>query len=277
MEIYQLPEYLGLESHQDFQMYRYQTHKENNKHKVSLQMNTFSFLTDGYKQVFAQNEPIAIDNKKFLFMRKGHCLMTERLTHQNTSYKSLLLFVSTAAIENFISQNNIKPNKTNTLSPIQQFSYDPFLKNFVTSLEHIYNLKPLVKEKILGNKFHELMHYLIETYGTEFLSPFFNNNTSIEKQLTKVVEANKYEKLSLSELAFLSNMSLSTFKRSFYKQYHSPPSKWFKEQRLEHASMLLKTKAPSEIYHLVGYESLSNFIQAFKKKYGTTPKQHQAT
>lgn len=94
-----------------------------------------------------------------------------------------------------------------------------------------------------------------------------------------VIENNKLNKLTLPELAFLSNMSLSTFKREFTKHYHIPPIKWFQEKRLAHAAFLLSTqqKRPKEIYTEAGYETLSNFVQAFKKQYGTTPRQFQLT
>ena len=72
-------------------------------------------------------------------------------------------------------------------------------------------------------------------------------------------------------------MSISSFKRTFEKHFHNSPSKWFQEKRLEHSAFLLKNKSerPSDIYQEIGYESLSNFIQAFKVKFGVTPKQYQ--
>ena len=72
-------------------------------------------------------------------------------------------------------------------------------------------------------------------------------------------------------------MSVSTFKREFEKNFKSPPSKWFQEKRLEHAAFLLKNKSkrPSDLFEEIGYESLSNFIQAFKTKFGVTPKRYQ--
>ena len=38
-----------------------------------------------------------------------------------------------------------------------------------------------------------------------------------------------------------------------------------------------KQKISSEIYLEIGYENLSSFIQAYKVKFGSTPKQHQKT
>ena len=72
-------------------------------------------------------------------------------------------------------------------------------------------------------------------------------------------------------------MSISKFKRKFEKNYEMPPIKWFQNKRLDHAAYLLKNdkNRPSDIYEEIGYDSLSNFIKAFKAKFGITPKQHQ--
>jgi AraC-like DNA-binding protein len=69
-------------------------------------------------------------------------------------------------------------------------------------------------------------------------------------------------------------MSVSTFKRVFQKHYQQSPIKWFQNQRLEYAAYLLikEKRKSSEIFDLVGYENHSNFIKAFKNKFGTTPK-----
>lgn len=68
-------------------------------------------------------------------------------------------------------------------------------------------------------------------------------------------------------------MSLSTFKRHFIKEYNESPGKWFRNKRLEKAKELLEigTKTSSDIYLDFGYNNLSNFSSAFKKKFGINP------
>ncbi|MEL6484724.1 MAG: AraC family transcriptional regulator, partial [Bacteroidota bacterium] len=103
------------------------------------------------------------------------------------------------------------------------------------------------------------------------------NSSDTVQKFIRTIESNALNKLTLKELAFLCNMSISTFKREFEKHYAESPIKWFQNKRLEHANYLLnqERKSPSAIYFEVGYENLSSFIQAYKAKYGITPKQHQ--
>jgi AraC-like DNA-binding protein len=126
-------------------------------------------------------------------------------------------------------------------------------------------------------KFEELMIYLKETRGVDFIFSLISNVSNQFQHFIEIIETNKLNKLTIKELSFLSNMSVSTFKREFEKHFQSSPSKWFQEKRLEHAAFLLKSKSKraSDIFEEAGYENLSNFIQAFKVKFGVTPKQYQ--
>ena len=122
------------------------------------------------------------------------------------------------------------------------------------------------------------MLYLVEFKGVGFLYSIINDSDNHSQRFIQTIESNQLNKLTVKELSFLLNMSVSTFKREFKKHFQSSPSKWFQEKRLEHSAFLLKNKSkrPSDIYEEIGYENLSNFIQAFKVKFGVTPKQYQS-
>lgn len=104
-----------------------------------------------------------------------------------------------------------------------------------------------------------------------------SNQDDESQKFIQTIEYNQLNKLTLKELAFLCNMSESSFKRTFKKHYIESPMKWFQDKRLEYAQMLLKEEAkrPSDIFYQVGYDNLSSFVQAYKAKFGITPKRHQ--
>lgn len=79
--------------------------------------------------------------------------------------------------------------------------------------------------------------------------------------------------VELKRFAWLSGRSLATFKRDFEKVFHTTPSRWLQQRRLEEAHYLIKEKSrrPSDVYQEVGFESLSHFSSAFKQLYGVTP------
>ncbi|HEV2481618.1 MAG TPA: AraC family transcriptional regulator, partial [Puia sp.] len=67
--------------------------------------------------------------------------------------------------------------------------------------------------------------------------------------------------------------SLAGFKRDFQKTFGMSPRQWLLEKRLTEARHLIerKNKRPSGIYLDLGFESLSHFSHAFKKKFGKAP------
>ena len=276
MEIINLPGDLKIKNNSVFKFYDYQTSKESLKQMVSLQQNTFSFLLEGTKEVFSKTKSTSIENNSFLLMKKGNCLMTERVPNNTNNYRSILFFFSDEILISFIQKHKIKRHKQQK-EFLHPFEYDQFLQVFVNGLISISKLDTQIQPKLLALKFEELILYLTTIKGTNFIFSLLENINLETNHFIEVIETNKFNKLTLNELSFLSNMSLSKFKREFEKHFHSSPSKWFQEKRLEKAAFLLKntSKKPSDIFEEIGYENLSNFIQAFKIKYGKTPKQYQ--
>ena len=119
------------------------------------------------------------------------------------------------------------------------------------------------------------MLYLADKYGQSFFV-YLNSLLINERELSfkMVIEKNLYTSLNIDEVAFLCNMSLSTFKRKFKQLYQESPGKWFQLKRLNKAKKLLLNNeaTPSEIYMDFGYDSLSNFSTAFKNEFGYNPK-----
>ncbi|SNR51278.1 AraC family transcriptional regulator [Flavobacterium sp. ov086] len=271
-----LPDELGLENSQLVEIFNYSTSQEISKQQIILNQNIFSFLLEGTKEVFFDNSAIAINDSKFLVMKSGNCLMTEKRSG-NSNYRSVVLFFKNEIVSKFIQKNELHKIESKVCKSVYAFEYDEFIKRFVYSLLDISKLSKDLQKKMLEVKFEEIMFYLIEKYGTDFLYSLAINSDNATQKFTTIIESSHLNKLTLKELAFLCNMSVSTFKREFEKHYSESPIKWFQNKRLEFAQYLLQQeqKNPSEVYFEVGYENLSSFTQAYKLKYGVTPKHHQ--
>lgn len=276
MNIITLPTDLNLDQSKPIQIFDYRSSMEIDRQQIVLNQHTFSFLLEGIKEVVFDDGVQAIDSAYFLLMKSGHCLMTEKLS-EGKNYSSVLLFFSNEAIQKFVQKVELDSNPSFEYPSIHSFQYDDFIRRFVKSLLDVNRLSKEIQPRLLEVKFEEIMWYLLEKYGKGLLYSLLSTNDNSTLKFIRTIESNIHCKLTIKELAFLCNMSISTFKRTFEKQYGESPMKWFQNKRLEYAHYLLhfEKKTATEIYLDMGYENLSSFIQAYKNKYGITPKQHQ--
>ncbi|MFB9079224.1 helix-turn-helix domain-containing protein [Flavobacterium procerum] len=276
MKTITLPDEMNLETSQHVHVVGYSSSKDVSKQQIILNQNIISFLIEGTKEVIFDDQALSITPSKFIVMRSGNCLMTEKRISEASGYKSILLFFSNEMVHSFIRK--MESEKSESIQPksVYAFDYDDFLKRFVESLTDITKLSKSIQTKLLEVKFEEIMLYLTAQYGSDFLYSLTANNDNASRKFVRIIENSHLSRLTLKELAFLCNMSVSTFKREFEKYYSESPIKWFQNKRLEYAHYLLsQEKSPSEVYFEAGYENLSSFSQAYKTKYGVTPKHHK--
>jgi AraC-like DNA-binding protein len=242
------------------------------KSKVNLGMNMFSFLQVGKKQVHFAGTSVAVNKDQSLLLKKGNWLWTELLDTEAIYYCKLFFF-SEKKLTDFLSKytNNIKPYKEDV--PYFVIENDDYIASFINSLSSNTFTDHNFSNALLSLKFEEIMLYMLTKYDNKFE---FYLHSLISKEISpfkKVVESNVNSNLKVEEIAFLCNMSLSTFKRHFTNEYNEPPGKWFQDKRLQKAKELLQggNLKPSDIYLDIGYNNLSNFSTAFKNKFGISP------
>lgn len=260
----------------EVQLYEYCISQSVEKIKVQLSKNVISFLVEGTKELITNNSSTTVQSNQFLIIKSGNCLMSENISVSN-NYRSMLLFFSNASLVAFIERYKIKLNQQQSTNPFFIESYDVFLKNMVSGLVAIKSQSSDFLDVILPLKLEEVLLYMIQKNGTGFLNQFLEDATIEKNNFVTTIKQNVLNNLSVSELAFLCNMSISTFKRNFEKEFKTSPMQWFQNERLLHSDYLIVTKKmrPSDIYETIGFETLSSFTQAYKMKFGITPKQAQ--
>lgn len=269
-----IPESLINSTEKNITVYDFKMTKDVIKSKVNLTMHMFSFLQIGNKQVHFADTSVEVNDKQSVIIKNGNCLMTELLS-DGPLYFCKLLFFTDNHIETFLKKHNLKSDLKNLKStPHFIIENDDFIKTFVISLANLYKEKNTFLKSLLIIKFEEIMIYLVGKYGDNFLSYIQSLVSDNNSSFRNVVETNVYSNLKLEEIAFLCNMSLSTFKRHFILEFDASPGKWLQHKRLVKAKEILEKgeQKSSEIYKEFGYNNLSNFSIAFKNQFGISPK-----
>lgn len=260
---------------------RYRSAKPAPRAMITLARNMITFLLNGEKTVHFAGMQVNVKPHQFVMLAAGNCLMSEKIAAPGAEYHSILIFFDSTLIVNFFDRHSTlieRPVKAVDPLPFLLFEKDDFLVNFTRSLDSLLVGDKPVHQQLQKVKLEELLVYLAVHYSNQIqqignMHYETNDDLLIRKAVTSHITSN----ITIEELAFLCNMSLSTFKRRFARLYEKSPNKWLLEKRMEKAAEMLRTNnyKASEIFSELGYENLSSFIQAFKQIHGVTPKQYQ--
>jgi AraC family transcriptional regulator, exoenzyme S synthesis regulatory protein ExsA len=249
------------------------------KGRSILHRNAVSLVIQGAKTMHFAEKKVFINSNEFHFLSAGNCLASMDVPKEKT-ISSILMFFSNKVLSDFYVKHDslirkLKEKYKLGSEPYISIAKDAFTHNYISSLS-LLGADISTEMKLL--KFEELMLHLLHTHPQEILSFQMKKSSDLEDlQIRKAVETNISNNITVEELAFLCNMSLSTFKRKFQKLYATSPNKWILQRRMEMAKDLLSryNEKPSEVYHKVGYENHSSFSESFKNTFGLTPTDFQ--
>ncbi len=252
------------------------------KGKSILHKNAISLVVTGQKTMHFADQSVHISPDEFHFLSMGNCLVTMDLDESQT-FSSLLIFFDTAILADFHRKYDKKIALLRKQKNIPAQAYigikkDAFIWHFMDSLQLLLRSAQPISMEMKQLKLEELFLYLLEHHPHQLLSfPLYKNPELGDLEIRRAVENNITTRVSVEELAFICNLSLSTFKRRFTRIYGTSPSRWILQQRMELARHLLEQRheKPSEVFYKVGYENHSSFSETFKQQYGVTPKQYQ--
>ncbi|HEX5167626.1 MAG TPA: AraC family transcriptional regulator [Cyclobacteriaceae bacterium] len=184
-------------------------------------------------------------------------------------HKTVVMHLSTTRLREYYANLNVRPKASE--QKILSYNNHPLLESCLSSLIPYFDMKELPLE-------------IASLKITEAISILRNIDKSIDNVLANFEEPGKIDLISYMEKNFMFNLplekfgyltgrSLTTFKRDFNKTFNTTPQRWLTQKRLElaHYQIVEKKKKPIEVCYEVGFENLSHFSHAFKKRFGYAP------
>ena len=236
--------------------------------RVLFSCYAFSFVQNGQKKIYRVGECQALTAGYGMLIPEGNSIIAE---HSNTAepYSSIIIFFPAHIGKAFISAHVRKTPNPVDRSPYIHFTTNGYIDEYIRSVKNLIKAQQTLSVEMALLKVNELLTAVYEM-APGLLTGIFGPAESIP--LNVIVEKNLFNNLDLEELAFLANRSLSSFKRDFEKAYGVSPQRYIRNRKLEIAcTELAKGRSASDLYLEYGYENLSNFNTAFKRKYGLTP------
>lgn len=188
-------------------------------------------------------------------------------------HKTVVMHLTTERLKQFYEKIDVEKKYVGG-QKIYSFSNHPLLESCLSSVIPYFDLEGKFPENIASLKISEAISILREIdKSVDNILANFDEPGKVD--LINFMERNFMFNMPMEKLGYLTGRSLSTFNRDFKKHFHDTPQKWLTQKRLELAYYQLseKKKKPTEVYLEVGFEDLSHFSFAFKKKYGLSPNQ----
>lgn len=132
--------------------------------------------------------------------------------------------------------------------------------------------------ELLSSLFSTVAIYILRDFGSDKRATANVSEGEIFcQQLMSYIDTHIYSLESLSELSAEFNYNYSYISDIFRKTTGTTLAKYHRARRLECAKVLLEEgkKSVSDVSEMLGYSSPFAFSAAFKRKFGTSPKNHK--
>lgn len=152
------------------------------------------------------------------------------------------------------------------------------ISKFIESLDFYFQNPSLVNDDLLELKIKELILLLVQSKYIDSVQELVTDLYSPKTiQLKEVINLHLFSNLNLEELAKLCDMSLSSFKREFRKEFNNSPNNYINTKKVEKAKELLSITdmTISEIAYQVGFNDSFYFTRVFKKKTNSSPSNYR--
>jgi AraC-like DNA-binding protein len=239
----------------------------------------FMFVNRGEVNVRAPEE--------FLQLNRGQAMLAKCLNYffeptgnqENCKdgIESVGIFLYPEMLEDLFSFDLSSSSHRNSFN-VKQVQVDLLLEKYRESIDLLLNNPDLADDDMIKTKLKEFVLLMSKSQSApselDFLGALFQPN---EAPFKKVIEQNLYASLSIDELAKLSHLSVSSFKRKFNEVYKQSPKKYLTTKKIEKAAELLKTQPlrVSEIAYDVGFDSVATFNRNFIAQYGKSPSEYR--
>lgn len=252
--------------------------------KVNMLSNEACFLhiIEGEYTAVSETSLLKVVPKESVLLKCGHYLSLMPGSPHSKKYETLAVHFHPDTLRS-IYHNDIpgflkNPNAGKPGVGMAKVAHDVLFQKYVESLVFYFENPALVNEDLLILKLKELILLLSQTKDAplvhQILADLFSPDTYSFKE---VVDAHIFSNITVTELAQLTNLSVSSFKRKFQKIYLESPAAYLKTKKLEKAAELLQiTDRPiNDIALDCGFNSLAHFSKSFQEKYNNAPTKYR--
>jgi len=275
MSLYTLPKVLyGLEGIKEILSLENNAilHKKLNKDLVNneklITAHSMVYIINGTVHINTyEGEEFVVSNGEMLFMPRDSYLISDFLKNGQNMEVYLLFFDHNIMLKFLETIETPLENK----SSICKLEVNQNIEQYFQNIEAMDFNTPHNKQ-LLESKLLEFLHLLTQK-DTIKLTLDTSERGKQKREIDELMLKHYDKDISIAEFAALSGRSLSTFNREFKQKHAISPKKWIIKCKMKQAHTLLKEGMNvTDVAFEIGYKNVSNFIKAYKERYGQTPK-----
>ncbi|MGN7765478.1 helix-turn-helix domain-containing protein [Paenibacillus sp. 22594] len=254
-------------------------HTQGRKGSYFLKDHLLLYVKSGNYKVRFRDREYTVRSNEMMFVHKSTLIEYDKSGEPGSEYilDYMMFFLNEKLLEEFVQFAGVKPiYPVSDIIPVSIIPINDLTRTYFESLQPYFDKPGQVSDGLVKIKLMELLLHLAdsnERFLYQLLQPVSNDNTNI----SRIMEENFTNPVSLQDLAYLSGRSLSTFKREFQATYHTSPLKWIRNRRLDKAEkMLLETSlSVTDICYSTGFENIAHFSKVFKLRFELAPSEYR--
>lgn len=246
---------------------------------IGPQISPEQFIQEHFFLYLAKGTIQGYDGHKNYMLRSGECCIA-RKNHlarynkqkEDDQFEKVVVILDETFLRNFSARHSVPETTAHSSEAFFKIRQNELIPNFIHSLAPYYGNAGKIDETFSNIKREELLLILLKT-NPELRNMLFDFGIPEKINLEEFMNRNYKFNVNLERFAYLTGRSLSVFKKDFARTFHTTPGRWLIQKRLQEAHFLIEKKGskPSEIYLDLGFEDLSHFSFAFKKRFGKAP------
>lgn len=248
---------------------------------TNLSRMAIGFVVRGRKLIYHNDSSVVVGEGDMFWLDAG--VHYEENVVEDELFEQIVFYVSPADLQRII----ISLNSNYGLSCDSAHQCDACRRNnfvvcrpsvelhdFFVGVNQSFRRSDLRRNKIGSRiKLSELIYLIVSGEDSCLRRKIVAGADVVNGQFAKEIYNNVFNDVSIEILARKTNRSLTSFKKEFRRQFDVPPHKWFIDQRLQRAKVLLMSTnmTISEIGAECAFTNISHFIKLFKQRFDDTP------
>jgi AraC-like DNA-binding protein len=233
----------------------------------------FLYLIKGTIHGYDGHKHYTLQAGESCIVRKNHLARYNKQKTDGQFEKSIVIF-DAPFLQQYQERYPVTATGNSPTEAFVRITKNELILNFFQSLTPYYNNEGTIDHPFATIKREELLLILLQT-NPGLANILFDFGPPDKIDLEAFMNRNFRFNVAIQRFAYLTGRSLTSFKRDFEKIFHETPSRWLIQKRLQEAYFLMDKKGmkASDVYLEVGFEDLSHFSFAFKKRFGLAPTQ----